>query len=122
MKKVLRFVALSLILVLGIGALASCTKTLTGTYENLDAFKSGTMLTFEGENVTITHKLLGSDMVSFDATYEIKDGKIAFDFDEEAINNDWAEDFVTDMEEPLDFEEGEDYIKIGGNKYSRKSD
>ena len=122
MKKVLRLIALSLVLVMGLVMFASCAKTLSGTYENMDVTKSGTVLTFEGDKVTFSMKALGSEVASFDATYEIKDDTIAFDFDDEDVDNDWVKEAIEELEKPVSFEEGEDYIKIGGEKFTKKAD
>ena len=52
MKKVIRLIALCLVLVMGMGLLASCGKTLSGKY-SADVLGTGTALTFNGKNVKV---------------------------------------------------------------------
>ena len=124
MKKTMtRIIAVALVAVMLCLGLASCGKKLSGTY-SADLFGTGTKMTFDGKNVkiAITATLLG-EVASVDATYKIKDDKISFDFaDEEEVSNDLAKKVLESIEEPVDFEEGDDYIKIGGVKYTKKAD
>jgi hypothetical protein len=81
-------------------------------------------MTFDGSNVKIAIKvtLLG-EVASMDAKYEIKDDKISFDIaDEEEVTNDLAKKVIASLEQPVSFEEGEDYIKIGDVKYTKQAD
>ena len=75
MKKAIRLIALCLVLVMGMGLLASCGKTLSGKY-SADIFGTGTTLTFSGKNVKVAVTVLSQEVASVDATYEIKDDKI----------------------------------------------
>ena len=122
MKKVLRFVALSLILVLGIGALASCgaKKVPAGSYEaELSILGQGTKVTytFSGNKVEAVQKTTVLGMVNTETaegTYEITENddgtmQIAFDFED----NDVFED------KTYSYAEGEDYIKIAGVEYQK---
>ena len=120
MKKVIRLIALGLVLVMGLGMLASCGKTLSGKY-SADVLGTGTALTFDGKNVkiAITVTLLG-EVASVDATYEIKDDKISFDIaDDEDVSNELAKQVLKAFEAPMAFEDGGDYIKINGVKYNK---
>ena len=83
---------------------------------------NGEIFFSEGDKVTFSMKALGSEVASFDATYEIKDDTIAFDFDDEDVDNDWVKEAIEELEKPVSFEEGEDYIKIGGEKFTKKAD
>ena len=119
MKKVIRLIALSLVLVMAMGVLASCGKTLSGKY-SADIFGTGTTLTFDGKNVKVAVTVLSQEVASVDATYEIKDDKITFDFvDEDKVENDKAKDVLESWKAPAAFEEGDGYIKIGGVKYTK---
>lgn len=102
MKKSVKVIALALVAVMLCSALVSCGKRLSGEYEATVA-GSGLVLAFEGKKVTITTKVLGKEGESKEGTYEIKDDKITLTFtiDEK------------EESETYDFEQGEDYIKIG---------
>ena len=123
MKKTMtRIVAVALVAVMLCLGLASCGKTLSGTY-SAEELGTGITLKFDGKDVKFTIKVLGSEVASFDATYEIKDDKITFDVaDEEEISNDFAKEIIEELEEPVDFEEGDDYIKIDGDKFTKQDD
>ena len=124
MKKTMtRIVAVALVAVMLCLGLASCSKTLSGEY-SADLFGTGTKMTFDDKNVkiAITVTFLG-EVASVDATYTIKDDKISFDFaDEDEVSNELAKKVLESIEEPVDFEEGDDYIKINGVTYTKKAD
>lgn len=123
MTKSIRVVALLMVVVMLCVSLASCAKKLSGEY-SADVLGTGTTMTFDGKNVkiAITVTLLG-EVASLDATYEIKDDKISFDIaDEEEVTNELAKQVIESLEEPVAFEEGDDYIKIGDVKYTKKAD
>lgn len=104
MKKSVKFLALVVTLVMLCTLLASCGKTLSGKY-SMEEFGTGTTYEFSGKNVSITIKVLGAQVGdAIEGTYSIDDDQITFTFEGE------------DSEEysgTFDFEEGEDYIKIG---------
>ena len=123
MKRSVRILALCLVAVMICLTFASCGKKLSGKY-SADVLGTGTTMTFDGKDVKIafTVTLLG-EVGSVDATYSIKDDKISFDFgDEEEVDNKLAKDVLKSLEEPVSFEEGEDYIKINGVKYNKVED
>ena len=123
MKKAIKIVALALALVTLLAAFTSCGKTLSGAY-SADILGTGTKLTFDGKDVkiAITVTLLG-EVASIDATYKIKGDEITFDIaNEDEITNDLAKKVVAELEKPSAFEEGDDYIKIGDVKYTKKAD
>ena len=123
MKKTLRILALALALVTVLAVFASCGKKLSGTY-SADILGTGTKLTFDGNNVkiAITVTLLG-EVASIDATYKIKGDEITFDVaDEDKVTNELAKKVIEELEKPAAFEEGDDYIKIGETKYTKKAD
>lgn len=120
MKKSVRILAIVMVVLMLAMSLTACGKKLSGKY-SADVLGTGTTMTFDGSDVkiAITVTLLG-EVASVDATYEIKDDKISFDIaDEEEITNDLAKKVIKSLEEPVDFEEGEDYIKIAGVKYTK---
>ena len=97
--------------------LASCEKTLAGTYEGT-GFGFTTSYTFKGDDVNIKYSA-GGFSYSFDGKYEIKDndeGKtvIVFTFgDEGAARYEGEFDFAQGTED------GKSYIKIGGAQYKK---
>ncbi|MBQ8140596.1 MAG: hypothetical protein IJ038_02750 [Clostridia bacterium] len=120
MKKTIKVLALVMTALMLCMALASCAKKLSGKY-SADILGTGTTLTFDGSDVKlgITVTLLG-EVASVDGTYTIEDDKITFDFvDEENVENEKAKAVLADFTGTLDFEEGDDYIKIGGVKYEK---
>ena len=122
MKKSIRILAVVLALTAILCVLASCGKTISGTYEaEVDALimKYTATYEFSGSKVNITKKttLLGSvSTAEFKGTYEI------------AENDDGSMEITIELETEDDqiksgtfaFEEGEDYIKIGLVKYNKK--
>lgn len=120
MKKVLSLVLAVAVLATLCLSLASCGKKLSGKY-SADVLGTGTTMTFDGKNVKIgfTVTLLG-EIASVDATYKIKGDTITFEFaDEEEVSNSSAKKVIETLEEPVSFEEGDDYIKINGVKYEK---
>jgi uncharacterized lipoprotein YehR (DUF1307 family) len=122
MKKSVRILSVVMAVLMLCLTLASCGKKLSGKY-SAEALGSGATFEFKGSKVTIAVKLLGTEVGSAEGTYEIKDDKITFDIaDEEEIDNAIAKKAIAELEKPADFEEGEDYIKIGGAKYEAVKD
>ena len=119
MKNTIKVLALVMALVLAMSVFVGCGKTLSGEYEAMEEFtKSGTSIKFSGKKAEITIYVLGEEAVSAKATYEIKDDKIEFDF-EDIDEDDW--DLLEALEEEVSFEELDDGdIKIGGVKYKKK--
>ena len=105
MKKTLRVIAVVMVAIMLCLSLASCGKKLSGTY-SAEVFGSGVEYEFSGSKVTITVKVLGAEVGSAEGKYSIKDDKITFEFESE-------DEDVDKYSGTFDFEEGEDYIKIG---------
>jgi len=94
MKTTLRVIALALVALMAIALLASCSKTLSGTYASEaglgDLAGASVTYKFSGKKVTITvtTTLLGSKTTKdFEGTYEIKTAEdktetIAFTFED----------------------------------------
>ena len=93
MKMTIRIIALAMVSLILCLALASCGKTLSGTYEAVatsegilgaiaDAVNTGVKYTFSGSKVTIETTLLGS-VKTFEGKYSIDDDKITFTFEDE---------------------------------------
>ena len=115
MKKSVRILALAMALLMVTFVFASCGKTLKGTY-SAEIAGTGVEMTFEGKNVTIALKLLGAELGSSTGTYKIEDDKITLTFDSD-------NDKVKAYNGTFDFEEGDDYIKIGTfGKFTKKAD
>lgn len=114
MKRSIKVLALVMTAVLLCLTLASCGKTLSGTY-TMELLGTGTELEFKGSKVTMTVKVAGAEVGDpIEGKYSIKDDKITFEF--ESDDKDAKEYNGT-----FDFEEGEDYIKIGTfGKYTKK--
>ena len=123
MKKTIRIMAVVMAVLMVTLVLASCGKTLSGTYEaEIDAvvIKYTATYTFKGNNVDITKKtttILGTvDTVELTGKYEI------------AKNDDGTMEITITLDSEDDdiksgtfaFEEGDDYIKIGVVQYTKK--
>ena len=104
-------------------SLVACSKKLSGTYEaeiDIIVMKYTASYEFSGSKVTAVKKtttILGTvDTVTLEGTYEIAENS---DGTMEITLN-----FTTSDEEiksgTYTFEEGEDYIKIGGVQYTKK--
>ena len=126
MKKTLRIMAIVMVALMLCLSLTSCFgKTLKGTYAaEVDVFlvKATYEYTFKGKNVTlvVTKDAIGTseDKNTYEGTYEITeldngDMEITFNFENEG---DGIESGT------VSFEEGEDYIKIGGVTYNAVED
>ena len=114
MKKTLRIVALAMVAVILCLSLASCGKKISGTY-SAEVFGTGVEYDFKGSKVAITVKALGAELGSAEGKYSIKDNQITFEFDSE-------DEDVDKYSGTFDFEEGEDYIKIGTfGKFTKKN-
>ena len=122
MKKSVRMMALAMALATVLLVFAACGTTLSGTYSNVEevmGIESGTRIEFSGKKFEMTLLVLGQE-ATLEGTYEIKDDEITFTFDEDEIENDWIKEAVEDMTESVDFEKGDDYIKIGGVKFEKE--
>ena len=121
-KTLIRVIALALVAVTLVCCLASCGKTLSGSYEaelNRGVVKYTATYTFKGSDVTIVKKsqniLGGIDTTELKGTYEIVENEdktmeitITLEKDDESIKSGtWT------------FEEGETYIKIGEFQYNK---
>ena len=109
MKKILRLIALSLVLVMGLVMLASCAKTLSGEYKCDDTKIMDVTLTFEGETVKATGKVLIFSG-SVDGTYRIDGDKITLTFGDDKFN----------LSGEHSFEEDGQTIKIDGVSYTKQ--
>ena len=115
MKKSIRILAVVMALLMVTLVFASCGKTLKGTY-SAEFLGTGVEMTFEGKNVTIALKVAGIEVGSSTGTYKIDDDKITLTFDSD-------NDKVEAYDGTFDFEEGEDYIKIGTfGKFTKKGE
>ncbi len=120
MKRTLKVAAIVMAALILCLALASCGKKLSGKY-SADLFGTGTTLEFNGNKVKlgVTITLIG-EVASLDGTYSIDDDKITFDFvDEDGVENEKAKEVLGKFKGEVSFEEGDDYIKIGGVKYTK---
>ena len=113
MKRILSVVLAVAVLAALCLAFASCG--ISGTYKNNGLFGLGaTELTFKGSKITVE---MGG--VEAEGTYKIKDDKITIEFaDENEDEASWADLFKL-LNGEHDFEKGDDYIKIGGTKYTK---
>ena len=123
-KTVLKVVALMLVAIVACAALASCAKTVSGSYKgeiNVGIAAYEVVYEFKGSKVTATRQLtsfLGnSDPVVVEGEYEITekaDGELQITFTYPTDNKDEVIKGGT-----FDFEEGDDYIKNGVAKYTK---
>lgn len=111
MKKITKVIAIVLVLATLVCAFASCGKKVSGKYE-ATVFGTGTCLEFKGSKVTVQFKLLGSYGDAIEGKYQIKDDQITLTFDGD-------DEDAEALEGTFDFEEGDDYIKIGSVKYTK---
>ena len=116
-KTIIRIVALSLVAIMVCVALASCGKTLSGTYSNkIDVFgvsSTETVYKFSGKKVTIevTAGVAGFEStVDFEGTYKIEDDKITFTFEGDG----------SEYSGTVPFEKTDDGIKIAGIEYKKQ--
>ncbi len=120
-KTVIKLAAIMLAVVMMSCMFASCAKKLSGSYgADASLFGQGVDVTytFSGSKVTVTSKvtLLGQvDTKEIKGTYEIAENadgsmEITLDFEEET---------ATLRDGTYTFDQGEDYIKIAGVKYSK---
>ena len=117
MKRILSFV-LALTLVLGmVFSLASCGKILNGKYTDSLGV---TTYEFSGSKVTITYEILGFTK-SVEGKYKVAEndeGEMTITFTFESSEED-AEDYAGEFAFAEGSENGADYIKIGGVKYTK---
>ncbi|MBR6781868.1 MAG: hypothetical protein IKM33_01555 [Clostridia bacterium] len=123
MKKTVRILSVVLALLMATLMLASCGKTIKGTYSaevDVLVLKYTATYEFSGKNVTVTkvvNPLIGdAQTYTIEGTYEIIENDddtldIKFEFKT-------ADDHIKSG--TFDFEQGEDYIKIGVVKYNKK--
>ncbi|MBQ2988351.1 MAG: hypothetical protein IJD59_04525 [Clostridia bacterium] len=113
MKRFTKVLALAMVLAMTCLLLASCG--LSGTYKNNGLFGFGaTELTFKGSKITVE---LGG--VEAEGTYKIKDDKITIEFPDENEDEATLGDLFQLLNGEHSFEKGDDYIKIGGTKYTK---
>ena len=111
-KTTVRIFAAIMAILLVTLALAACGTTLSGTY-SAEVAGTGKTYAFKGNKVTITYKLLGTEVYSYDGTYKIEDDKITITIDSEDKD-------VKDLKGTFDFEKTDDGIKIGVVEYKKK--
>ena len=113
MKKLSKILSLVLCVAMMLALLAGCGgKKLSGKY-SAEVLESGITYSFDGSKVTVTLKALGNIVHSVEGEYEIEEDQITFTFPSDEKD---AEDYTGTKT----FEEGEDFIKIGGIKYTKK--
>ena len=113
MKKLTKILSLALCTALLLALLTGCGgKKLSGKY-SAEVLESGVTYSFDGSKVTVTLKALGNIVHSVEGKYEIQDDQITFTFPSD-------EKDAADYTGTKTFEEAEEYIKIGGIKYTKK--
>ncbi len=112
MKKSVRIIALAMALLMVGMLLVACGKTLSGEY-SAEIAGTGKVYAFKGSKVTVTYKLVGADVWSYEGTYKIKDDKITITIESE-------EKDAEDLSGTFDFAETDDGIKIGIVEYKKK--
>ncbi len=111
MKKIVSSVLVCVLLLSTVFVLASCGKTLMGTYENET---TGISYEFVGNKVTRkAPALIGGGTNVREGEYSIEDGKITFTFDDDKDNSG-----TFDFSETTDGDKT--YIKIGLFTYYKK--
>ena len=121
MKKFTKVIAIVLVLATLVCVFASCGKKISGKYTGeINVLVASYKVTydFSGSKVEVTHTtsniITGSSTTTVEGKYEIKESdngmEITFTFKNE---DDVAKNAT------YSFEEGEDYIKINGIKYTK---
>lgn len=114
MKNTIKVIALIMTAAILCLALASCGKTLSGTY-SAEIAGTGVEFEFKGKKVEMTLKVLGMSGDPVEGTYSIDDDKITFEFSTDDKD-------AKKYNGTFDFEEGDDYIKIGTfGKFTKKA-
>lgn len=108
-KTIIRISAFTLVLTFLAIALVSCGG-LSGKYES-SIIGTGAAFTFKGSKVTLDIMVLGS-ISSIEGKYKIDGDKITLAYEGDDKEADRYEGTFT-------FERGDDYIKIGGVKYTK---
>ena len=111
MKKSIRVLALVMALTMVLFVFASCGKKLSGEY-SAEVLGSGATYEFKGSKFTVTTKVLGTKAFEAEGTYKIKDDEITITFESD-------DEDAKEYSGTFDFEEGDDYIKIGVAKYTK---
>lgn len=123
MKKIISLVLVCVLLVGCVFALASCAKTLNGTYRLGDA-DNGTTYVFSGNTVECTISVLGFDKDT-EGTYKIEENEEK----ELVLTITWADDDDDDTNNKTSSavlvegtEGGTKYIKLDGIQYNKIED
>lgn len=123
MKNTVRILSVVMAVLMVTLMFASCAKTISGTYSaeiDIGVLKYTATYEFSGKNVTVTkvvNPLIGDSKTStIEGTYEIvenddgtMDITLSFETEDEHITSG-----------TFDFEEGDNYIKIGLAQYNKK--
>lgn len=113
MKKIMRIIALALIIAT-VGCLLASCGALSGTYKSI----TGTTYEFKGSKVIINY--FGFD-TGVEGTYKINGDKIKFEFKTDGIESDTLKGIISDIGKiEHSFEKGDGYIKIDGIKYEKQ--
>lgn len=123
MKKIISLVLVCVLLVGCVFALASCAKTLSGTYQ-LGDDDNGTIYEFKGNTVKVTTTVFGFAKDT-EGTYEIKENEdkeliltITWADDDDDASNDKKSEYVL-----LEGSEGNtQYIKLNGVQHNKVED
>ena len=125
MKRIVSILLVCVLLVGTVFALASCAKTLNGTYE-VGSGGLGTTYVFKGSNVSITYKVLGTE-TTLEGTYVISEDEekgqiITITIKGEDAEEDKADEY-SGVHTLVEGKEGDvEYIKIDGMQYNKKVD
>lgn len=108
-KNIIRLSALALVTIMLVALLASCGGP-SGTYE-ATVLGQSMSYTFKGGNkVAIKVTLLGT-VTTFEGKYKISGDEITFTFEDSEAKS---------YNGTMTFEQGDDYVKIGEIKYTKK--
>ena len=108
-KNIIRLSALALVTIMLVALLASCGGP-SGTYE-ATVLGQSMSYTFKGGNkVAIKVTLLGT-VTTFEGKYKISGDEITFKFEDSEAKS---------YNGTMTFEQGDDYVKIGEIKYTKK--
>ena len=123
MKKIVSTLLVCVLLIGCVLTLASCAKTLSGTYSASVGDLTGTTYVFDGKNVTVKYMVLTFEKI-ITGTYEITENEegeavIIFTF---ADGTDGADSYKGEHSFNEGVEDDVEYIKIDGVKYVKQEE
>lgn len=121
MKKAVRILTVVMCLSMLCILLASCGNTLDGKYSKTQAGVT-TSFEFDSDHEVEMSVSVGGFSYGIDGEYKIEDGKITFVFDGNDEDIDYLDRFLNAFVQPVDFEKGDGFIKLGNETFEKVPD